>query len=341
MGGTFGIAGKMALQEVSKTTGTRQTAGLPTFHTASEPLPKIPKVAAGSSVLSTGGEENGSIYFLPYRYYLSSDEMVFSEQSGWDQHERYKEFIQVIRQKMLVDYPWNETAIICEIFHQDMSLMYWEKAVQEISSPEKRFSLRDKAYSETLYHTCSKKLHQAKQNFYLRKTQMPPADFSSKALWFGSFSNLDLNNNLTPKEHIGSIYFDGGRIRLIHQYGSTIEHIQMKRTLLAERGQEILHKEDDVLNLAQRVAAARKKVKRGETLYEYNYDYGLRHTSRGYPKKIVLNNYEIAQLYYTIERMDEVQYSGKYNKNLVISASNHLLEQFLHINSRLRRELGY
>lgn len=341
MGGTFGIAGKMTLQKVSKPAKPGRTARLPTSHAASEPLPKTSKVTASSSVLSIAREESGSIYFLPYRYYLSSDEMVFSEQSGWNHHKRYKEFIQATCQKMLVDYPWNETAIICEIFHKDMELMYWEKAIQEISSPEKRFSLGDKTYLETLYHTCSNKLDHAKQNFYTRKTQMPPPDFSSKALWFGSFSNLDLNNRFTPKEHVGSIYFDGGRIRLMHSSGPTVEHIKMHRTLWAEREMSVLQKEDDVLNLAQRVAAARKKTRHGETLYEYDHDLHLKHTSRGYPKKIVLNNYEIAQLYYTIERMDEIRQSKKYVQNLVVNASNHLLEHFLRINSRLRREFGY
>jgi|GEM_PF-5888011 len=338
MGGTFGIAGKMTLQGVSKTAKTSQSARVPTF-AASEPLPKVSRVATSCGVLGTGKEENGSIYFLPYRYYISSDKMVFSERSDWNHRERYNEFIQVIRQKMLADYPRNETAIISEIFYKDMELMYWEKAIQEINSPQKRFSLRDKNFSETLYSTCSDKLWKAKQNFYARKTQTPPPDFSSKALWFGSFSNIALNNHLTSKEHVGSIYFDGGRIRLMHTHGPTVDHTQMNRTLLAEKGHKLLHKEDDVLSLAKMVADSRKKEEGGETLYEY--DYGIRHTSRGYPKKIILNNYEIAQLYYTIERIDEIRYSGKYNENLVISAGNHLLEQFLRTNGRLRQELGY
>lgn len=336
MGGTFGIAGKMTLQGVSKTAKTSQSARVPTF-AASEPLPEVSRVAASCGVLGTGKEENGSIYFLPYRYYISSDKMVFSARSDWNYSERYNEFIQVIRQKMLADYPQNETAVICEIFQADMHLMYWEKAIQEITSPQKRFSLKDRTLSETLYSTYSDKLWKAKQNFHARKTRIPPPDFSPKALWFGTFSNWALHSNPTPKEHVGSIYFDGGRIRLMHGDGPTVEHIPMIRTL--ERGRKILHKEDDVLALAKMVAAAKRKGRGGESLYEYNYT--LKHPSRGYPKKIILNNYEIAQLYYTIERIDEIRYSGKYNENLVISAGNHLLEQFLRTNGRLRQELGY
>ncbi len=344
-GGRFRNAARMIVREVLPTPGVKrpgsaQTASIP----QPQPTAQVPRVLASAAPLITGSVDSSSIYFLPYRYYISSEVEVFRERGSWEENRRYAEFLRVMKTKMQADYSLAEAEIVCHIFNFDMRLMFYEKAIQELRERRQDLWLTaDRAeYLRNLYF---KKLESAKQKFYKRNTAVLPADFSAAALWFATFSKRALDGFFSGEtEHAGSIYFDGGRIRLMHRSGPEIDRQDMVRILRAdlrnpEPGRRILTKEDDPGELSRLVAAARRQYPGEEVLYEYD---GIRtHSSRGYPKKIVLNNSEIAQLYYVVCRLDEARINGNFRKDMIALVGNKLLIQFLRSNARLRRELGY
>lgn len=344
-GGRLRNAARMIVREVLPTPGVKRPGSA---QTANIPQPQqtaqVPRVLASAAPLITGLVDSSSIYFLPYRYYISSEVEVFQERGSWEEKRRYAEFLRVMKTKMQADYSLAEAEIVCCIFNFDMRLMFYEKAIQELR--ERRVALRLTAdRAEYLWNLYCKRLESAKLKFSQRNTAVPPADFSASALWFATFSKSALDGFFAGEaEHAGSIYFDGGRIRLMHRGGPEIDRQNMVRILRTdlgnpEPGRRILTKQDGPGELSRLVAAARRQYPGEEALYEYD---GIRtHTSRGYPKKIVLNNSEIVQLYYVVYRLDEVRIDGNFRKDMIAQTGNKLLIQFLRSNARLRRELGY
>lgn len=291
--------------------------------------------------------ENGSVYFIPYKYYLMSETMAFSGTAGWKNSQRYQEFLRVTRGKISGSgYDETEAAVVCQIFKRDMQLMFYEKAIQEIR--ERGFGLTQ-AQKDSGYAEYSKRLHDEKSAFAKRKTLPPPPDFNQDALWFASFSSDQAPCLPSRGEHAGSIYFDGGRIRLMHVHGPALKRGTPARTL---GGKDILKKpkkekaREDLETLVQQA----RREGRPTTLIEFGT--GGKHTSRGYPKIVDLIDEDIAQLYYLADRISTVlsgdedwelrsQGFSYISQERKISAGNKLMAEFIGGHARLKAALGY
>lgn len=296
--------------------------------------------------------ENGSVYFIPYKYYLASDTMVFSDTDGWDDSQRYYsqrylEFLRAMRGKISGSgYDETEAAVVCQIFKEDMKLMFCEKAIQEIR--ERGFGLTQ-AQKEQWSANYRKMLNDEKKNFYKRKTEPLPADFNRNALWFASFSDSPAPCLPSHGEHAGSIYFDGGRIRLMHVHGPAVKRGRFVRKLGEKKFLKKPVTAEDKVDLETLVQQA-KQEGRPATLIEFGSNG--QHTSRGYPKIVDLIDEDIAQLYYLADRISTVL-SGDEDQGLssqgfpgisdeqIVSAGNELMAEFIGGHARLKAALGY
>lgn len=291
--------------------------------------------------------ENGSVYFIPYKYYLMSETMAFSGTTGWKNSQRYQEFLRAMRGKISGSgYDETEAAVVCQIFKRDMQLMFYEKAIQEIR--ERGFGLTQ-AQKDSGYAEYSKRLHDEKSAFYKRKTAPPPADFNRNALWFASFSDSPAPCLPSAGEHAGSIYFDGGRIRLMHVHGPAVKRGKPARTLDGKTYLKKPKPAKDGVPLETLVQQARQEG-RPATLIEFGT--GGKHTSRGYPKIVDLIDEDIAQLYYLADRISTVlsgaedwelksQGFSYISQERIISAGNKLMAEFIRGHARLKAALGY
>lgn len=317
---------------------------------ARPPLTKVEEPAPPKSTpepLGAPPVENGSVYFIPYQYYLASETMVFSNTNGWDDSQRYQEFLRAMRGKISGSgYDEKEAAVVCQIFKEDMRLMFCEKAIQEIG--ERGFGLTpaQKDHKRSEY---SEQLHAEKNAFYQRKTAPPPADFNRNALWFASFSDKQAPGLPSAGEHAGSIYFDGGRIRLMHADGPAVKRSMPARTLDGKTFLDKPKTAEDRARLAALVQQARREGRRAALI-----EFGIngKHTSRGYPKAVDLIDKDIAQLYYLADRISTVLSGGEarelssqgvpgISEERIISAGNKLMAEFIRGHARLKAALGY
>lgn len=291
--------------------------------------------------------ENGSVYFIPYKYYLMSETMAFSGTAGWKNSQRYQEFLRVIRGKISGSgYDEKEAAVVCRIFKADMYLMFCEKAIQEIR--ERGFGLTQ-AQKEEWNAIYSKRLHDAKSAFAKRKTLPPPPDFNQDALWFASFSSDQAPCLPSAGEHAGSIYFDGGRIRLMHVNGPALKRGTPARTF---DGKFFLKKPETAQDREDLEALVRKRKREGKPITLVECSIGGDHISRGYPKIVELIDEDIAQLYYLADRISTVlsgaedwelrsQGFSYISQERIISAGNKLMAEFIRGHARLKAVLGY
>lgn len=282
---------------------------------------------------------------MPYKYYLSSSTMVFSSAHGWDERFRYKEFLTAMRNSMSRDYNAQEAIVVCRIFERDMRLMFYEKAIQEIQTRNDFGLTRDQISGEyPILKTYRKKLMEQKAEFSVRKRFSPPSNFSKQALWFASVSNRPAPCLSSTGEHAGSIYFDGGRIRLMHNNGPMVEEGNPTRTL---NGTSPLDKPTDPKAFDSMINQTKQQNGiQAVTLVEYGYS-GT-HTSRGYPKTVNLLDEDIAQLYYLAKRITFMLEDHLYElmnigvtKKAIINAGNKLMADFIRNRGRLKAELGY
>ncbi len=301
---------------------------------------------AVANIRNVAPTNNGSVYFMPYKYYLSSSTMVFSAAHGWDDERfRYKEFLTAMRDSMSGDYNAQEAIVVCRIFEQDMRLMFYEKAIQEIQIHNDFNLIRDQSNEEyPILKIYRKKLTEQKAAFSVRKRFSPPSNFSKQALWFASVSNRPAPCLSSTGEHAGSIYFDGGRIRLMHNKGPIVEEGKPTRTL---NGASLLEKPTDAEAFDSMINQTKQQNGiQAVTLVEYNYR-GT-HTSRGYPKTVNLLDEDIAQLYYLAKRITFMLEDNLYElmnagvtKKAIINAGNKLMADFIRNRGRLKAELGY
>lgn len=346
MGGGLKKAGLAIIQGPTRATRPSQvaapagTAGLPL---ASAPLPRAAAMLRLVQIWNVDPAENESVYFLPYKYYLKSSVMVFSPTRGWDKERRYDEFLTAMRENMSGHYTPREAAVVCRIFEQDMLLMFYEKAIQEISQGNFGLPLDKTSGEPLILEKYQINLMTQKANFSKRKNSSPPSEFNSSALWFATFSTQQAPYLASTNEHAGSIYFDGGRIRLMHRSGPTIEWNAPIRTLGGAH--PALDKPTNAAAFDQMV---RERDARGESVTLIEYDIGGTHTSRGYPKTIALIDEDIAQLYYLANQITNLQLgyhrsSGgvHFTEKDIINAGNKLMADFIRNHSRLRAALGY
>ncbi len=300
---------------------------------------------AVANIRNVASTNNGSVYFMPYKYYLSSSAMVFSSAHGWDERFRHKEFLTAMRNSMSGDYNAQEAIVVCRIFEQDMWLMFYKKAIQEIRIRNDFGLTRDQISGEhSILKTYHEKLMRQKAEFSVRKRFSPPSNFNKQALWFASVSS-HAEPYLNPiGEHAGSIYFDGGRIRLMHNKGPIVEEGKPTRTL---NGASSLEKPKDAEAFDSMINQTKQQSGiQAVTLVEYSYR-GT-HTSRGYPKTINLSDEDIAQLYYLAKRITFMLEDNLYElmntgvtKKAIINAGNKLMAEFIRNRGRLKAELGY
>ena len=350
MGGGLKKAGLAIIQgptraaRLSQVAAPAGTAELPRA-TAPATLPSAAASLRVAEVWDVDPAENKSVYFLPYKYYLKSSVMVFSPTGDWNKEHRYNkhrynEFLTAMRRSMSDHYTTREAAVVCRIFEQDMFLMFYEKAIQEIS--QRDFGLPDTRKQEIL-KKFEEYLMGLKAKISSRKNSSPPSAFNSRALWFATFSKQQAPCLDSATEHAGSIYFDGGRIRLMHGSGPTIEWDTPVRTLGG--AYPALKKPTDAAAFNQMVS---QKHARKESVTLIEYGIGGTHTSRGYPKTITLIDEDIAQLYYLANQITELPLSYPkssggiaFTEADIINAGNKLMADFIRNHARLRTALGY
>lgn len=305
------------------------------------PTPTIVR-QTNPSLFSVFPKENGSVYLMLNKYAPTSDETIFSKADILDEARGYRFFSDAMERKIRSGgYDPYEAKVVCKIFEQTMLFLFYKKALQEIQS----LGLTEEEQRTLLEHYSIKREEQNKIINKI-KTSPPPPDFNSNALWFATFSNQPAPYLSPTREHVGSIYFDGGRIRLMHTDGPiVVRNNSLARTL---DGEVFLDKPTNAVAFDTMVSQRQRQGKPA-VLVEYDAFSSSPHTSRGCPKTIRLIDEDIAQLYYlagritlmqTSKQLGQLQKAGV-SKKQIINAGNKLMADFIYYHARLRAALGY
>lgn len=181
-----------------------------------------------------------------------------------------------------------------------------QRALEECK--EKNNRLQKKIETARKWDEEISKLHQAVQGeINMRNTKS--ICFNTDNLWFATYSGraipgvLEVSNN---GSYAGSIYFDGGRIRLLHQSGPQISLNDWTRSF---GGKENILTKDNWREKVNAVEKDQMKSNKGITLYEYgeivkgNHTFKGHHTSRGVPGEVKIGDQEIRELYFVAARV--------------------------------------
>lgn len=329
----------------------RPAAGQTTNLSQPAPLRNPANLPATAYIINVASIDKESLYSIPYRYRLNPYTMVFNNilanqytrELIWDDSFRRDEFLTAMKSNMSGDYNAKEAAVVCRIFEEDIQFMFYEKAIQEI----RQRAIILGATDPPILNTYRTKFSELKHILTTRRTLSPPFNFTRKALWFASVSNSTNAYLPSAREHAGSIYFDGGRIRLMHTDGPILEQGTPARTLNGT--QLIRYKPNDAKDFDNRIHEIQQREGiEATTLIEY-YGTGGRHKSRGYPKTVNLSDEDIAQLYHLAKRITLMRDSSHYwqlrgmgiGKQDIIDASNKLMADFIRNRGGLRTALGY
>lgn len=242
----------------------------------------------------------------------------------------------------------NEVEIVASVFKKEFTYLMYEHIVTCLK----------RSKNKTLYNTYEQKLKQA--HYSLSDTML--SNFTRTNLWFATFSTDPWNSTqqTTHTPYAGSIYFTGGRIRLIHENGPRIEyfHSPQIRTLGGEKiydptSYPITNDNVTFTSLAQHLNFLTTNHPH-DVLVEYYSGAKIgsdkpAHTSRGVPKTIQLLDSDIIPLYQMVARLQQPKYhlrfvirsSRQFAESQTYPTLNKILIDFIKHSPTLYYKLGY
>ena len=206
---------------------------------------------------------------------------------------------------------------------------------RKIRKNSEKFQELQKEYQDL--NLCKSELKKIKKLAERRKIYSTEKSCAEK-FWFASFSDQSIQGifDCAGRNYAGSLYFDDGRIRLVHSGGPLV----VERNYLRTFGSEILNKRDWKTTVERVKSQQNQSTGEPMRLIEYRSESAISkkessHESRGIPGEVSLSDDEIGQLYYIAKQVT------LYNSPIAQNTGNKIILDYFRLNRSLGSRLGY